>query len=104
MELSINNENKKYDVLYDWDNKLYIWVSKSEEIDDKYSEIFLKSEKGTLLLYENTWENEFNETYNRKQKINILPAKIKEKISKTYERYINSSINKNIDELFGEEE
>lgn len=104
MEFSINNENKKYDVLYNWDNKLYIWISKSEEIDDKYSELFLKSEKGTLLLYENTWENEFNETYNRKQKINILPAKIKEKISKRYERYINSSINRNIDELFEEEE
>lgn len=104
MEFNINDENKKYDVLYNWDNKLYIWISKSENIEDKYSELFLKSEKGTLLLFDDTWENEFNETYNRKQKIEILPVQIKEKIIKTYKRYINSSENENIEINIEEEE
>lgn len=103
-EIKINNKSEEYDVLYDWDYKIYIWISKCEEIKDEYGELFLKSEKGTLLLYNNNWENEHNQTFNRKQKIDILPREIKEKIIKAYDRYVESSKNKNIEvEIEGEE-
>ncbi len=103
MTFNINNKSKEYDVLYNWDYKIYIWISKCEEIKDEYGELFLKSEKGTLLLYDKTWENEYNQTYNRKQKIDVLPKEIKEKIEKVYNKYIETSDNKNIKEIEEEE-
>lgn len=105
MTFTINNQIKEYEVLCNWDYKIYIWISKCEEIKDNYEELFLKSEKGTLLLYDNSWENDYNQTYNRKQKIDILPKEIKEKITKIYGKYIENSENKNIEvELEVEEE
>lgn len=101
---NINGKNKTYDTIFNWDYKIYIWISKSEEIEDKYSELFLKDDKGTLLLYDNGWENDTNQTYNRKQKIDILPSQTKQKITENYQKYITSSENKNIEEIIEEVE
>lgn len=100
----MNFQNKTYEVIKNWDYKMYIWLPKSEEIKDEYSELFLKKEKGTLLLYDNGWENTNNETYNRKQKIDILPEKIKEKMTESYERYIKHSENRQIEQIIEEVE
>lgn len=92
MTFLINGNYNNYDVITNWNYNFYIWIPKIE--DKEYdSALFLKQEKGTLLQYDNGWENEFNKAYNQKQKIDILPDGAKEKIQSAYQTYVSSMRN-----------
>lgn len=95
MTFRINGNYTNYDVITDWKNQFYIWIPKLE--DQEYNKsLFLEKEKGTLLLYDNGWENSFNQTYNGREKINMLPDKIEEKLLRAYENYTYNMQNQNI--------
>lgn len=92
MTFLIDGSYNNYDVVTNWDYKLYIWIPKIENVEYDGA-LFLKQEKGTLLQYSNGWENEFNQAYNQKQKIDILPKGAKEKIQSAYQKYISNMRN-----------
>ena len=68
MTFRINND---YEVITGWEGKFYIWLPKLET-EEYQSGLFASKEKGTLLLYDNGWENTFNQTYSGKIKIDLL--------------------------------
>lgn len=93
MTFRINGNYDNYDVITDWEGEFYIWIPKLE--DEEYNKsLFL--EKGTLLLYSNGWENSFNQTYNGREKINMLPEKIGEELLRAYKNYTDNMQNQNI--------
>lgn len=95
MTFRINGNYDNYDVITDWEGEFYIWIPKLE--DEEYNKsLFLEKEKGTLLLYSNGWENSFNQTYNGREKINMLPEKIGEELLRAYKNYTDNMQNQNI--------
>lgn len=95
MTFRINGNYDSYDVITDWKDEFYIWIPKLE--GEEYNKsLFLEKEKGTLLLYNNGWENPFNRTYNGREKINMLPEKMQEKLLRTYKNYTDNMQNQNI--------
>lgn len=104
MTFRINGEYNDYEVITDWEGKIYIWLPKLE--NEEYDKLlFSKSEKGTLLLHDGTWENQFNQTYNGRNKIELLPTKIEERLINSYNIYIENMQNQNIqDEELEDEE
>ena len=104
MTFRINGENNDYEVITGWEGKFYIWLPKLET-EEYQSGLFASKEKGTLLLYDNGWENTFNQTYSGKIKIDLLPEKIQEKLLNAYKIYTDNMQNQNIqDEEINEEE
>lgn len=95
MTFRIDGENSNYDVITDWEGKIYIWLPKLET-EEYGSGLFASKEKGTLLLYDNSWENSFNQTYSGKNKIDLLPKKTEEKLLNAYKIYIDNMQNQNI--------
>ena len=100
----IINENNNYEVITGWEGRFYIWLPKLET-EEYQSGLFASKEKGTLLLYDNGWENTFNQTYSGKIKIDMLPKEIQEKLLNAYKIYKDNMQNQNIqDEEISEEE
>lgn len=104
MTFRINGENSDYEVITGWEGSFYIWLPKLET-EEYESGLFASKEKGTLLLYNSSWENSFNQTYNGKNKIDLLPKMAEEKLLNAYKIYTDSMQNQNIqDEEIDEEE
>lgn len=95
MTFRINGENIDYNVITGWEGKLYIWLPKLET-EEYGNGLFTSKEKGTLLLYDNGWETSFNQTYNGKNKIDLLSDKTEEKLLNAYKIYIDNMQNQNI--------
>lgn len=104
MTFRINGENADYEVITGWEGNFYIWLPKLEN-EEYESGLFASKEKGTLLLYDNGWENSFNQTYSGKNKIDLLPKIAEEKLLNAYKIYTDNMQNQNIqDEEIDEEE
>lgn len=104
MTFRINGENSDYEVITGWEGSFYIWLPKLEA-EEYESGLFASTEKGTLLLYDNSWDNSFNQTFSGKNKIDLLSKISEEKLLNAYKIYTESMQNQNIqDEEIDEEE